>query len=80
MPLFDGKGYLSEPYVNDVKLYIVMTNIEYSEQEPPLAPSSPRPASSAFMPRNLPCFCGIAYLLAWSIMKSLVPRYKPIEL
>ena len=26
------------------------------------------------------CFCGIAYLLAWSIMKSLVPKYKPIEL
>ena len=25
------------------------------------------------------CFCGIAYLLAWSIMKSLVPKYKPIE-
>jgi ACS family hexuronate transporter-like MFS transporter len=26
------------------------------------------------------CFCGVAYLLAWSIMKSLVPKYKPIEL
>jgi hypothetical protein len=26
------------------------------------------------------CFCGIAYLLAWSIIKSLVPKYKPIEL
>ena len=26
------------------------------------------------------CFCGIAYLLAWSLMKSLVPRYKPIKL
>jgi ACS family hexuronate transporter-like MFS transporter len=25
------------------------------------------------------CFCGIAYLVAWSIMKSLVPKYKPIE-
>jgi ACS family hexuronate transporter-like MFS transporter len=24
------------------------------------------------------CFCGIAYLLAWVIMKSLVPKYKPI--
>ncbi len=26
------------------------------------------------------CYCGIAYLLAWIIMKSLVPKYKPIEL
>ena len=25
------------------------------------------------------CFCGIAYLIAWSIMKSLVPTYKPVE-
>jgi len=25
------------------------------------------------------CFCGLAYLIAWSIMKALVPRYKPIE-
>jgi ACS family hexuronate transporter-like MFS transporter len=25
------------------------------------------------------CFCGIAYLLAWVLMKSLVPKYKPIE-
>ena len=25
------------------------------------------------------CFCGIAYLLAWSIMKALVPKYKPIK-
>ena len=25
------------------------------------------------------CFCGIAYLLAWSIMKALVPKYKKIE-
>lgn len=24
------------------------------------------------------CFCGIAYVLAWSIMKSLVPKYKPV--
>jgi ACS family hexuronate transporter-like MFS transporter len=24
------------------------------------------------------CFCGIAYLLAWSIMKTLVPKYKPV--
>ena len=26
------------------------------------------------------CFCGIAYLIAWSIMKGLVPKYKPIKL
>ena len=26
------------------------------------------------------CFCGVAYLIAWSIMKSLVPKYKPVEL
>ena len=26
------------------------------------------------------CICGLAYILAWSIMKSLVPKYKPIEL
>ena len=25
------------------------------------------------------CFCGVAYLIAWAIMKSLVPKYKPIE-
>ncbi len=25
------------------------------------------------------CFCGLAYLTAWVIMKSLVPKYKPIE-
>ena len=25
------------------------------------------------------CFCGLAYLIAWSIMKSLVPKYKPVE-
>jgi len=25
------------------------------------------------------CYCGIAYLLAWIIMKTLVPKYKPIE-
>ena len=23
-------------------------------------------------------FCALAYLLAWTIMKSLVPKYKPI--
>jgi len=26
------------------------------------------------------CFCGLAYLIAWSIMKSLVPKYKPVEI
>ncbi len=26
------------------------------------------------------CICAVAYLLAWSIMKSLVPKYKPIVL
>ena len=26
------------------------------------------------------CFCGVAYLIAWVIMKTLVPKYKPIEL
>ena len=26
------------------------------------------------------CYCGVAYLLAWAIMKSLVPKYKPIVL
>ena len=26
------------------------------------------------------CFCGLAYLIAWTIMKSLVPKYKPVEL
>ena len=25
------------------------------------------------------CFCGLAYLFAWVIMKSLVPKYKPVE-
>ena len=25
------------------------------------------------------CFCGLAYLIAWGVMKSLVPRYKPVE-
>ncbi len=24
------------------------------------------------------CFCGLAYLIAWTIMKSLVPKYKPV--
>ena len=24
------------------------------------------------------CYCGVAYLLAWVIMKTLVPKYKPI--
>ena len=26
------------------------------------------------------CFCGLAYLLAWTLMKFLVPRYKPVEI
>ena len=26
------------------------------------------------------CFCGVAYLLAWFIMKSLVPEYKQVEI
>jgi ACS family hexuronate transporter-like MFS transporter len=26
------------------------------------------------------CFCGIAYLVAWCIMKILVPRYKAVLL
>ncbi|MBQ0077588.1 MAG: MFS transporter [Bacteroidales bacterium] len=26
------------------------------------------------------CFCGVAYIIAWSIMKTLAPKYKPIEL
>ena len=25
------------------------------------------------------CFCAVAYLIGWIIMKSLVPQYKPIE-
>ncbi len=25
------------------------------------------------------CFCAVAYLIGWTIMKSLVPKYKPIE-
>ena len=25
------------------------------------------------------CFCGLAYLVAWSLMKTLVPKYKPVE-
>ena len=25
------------------------------------------------------CFCAVAYLIAWSIMKALVPQYKKIE-
>jgi ACS family hexuronate transporter-like MFS transporter len=24
------------------------------------------------------CYCAVAYLLAWVIMKTLVPKYKPI--
>ena len=26
------------------------------------------------------CYCGVAYLIAWGIMKALVPEYKPISL
>ncbi len=26
------------------------------------------------------CFCGVAYLIAWSIMRTLVPKYKKIEI
>ena len=25
------------------------------------------------------CYCGVAYLLAWALMKTLVPRYAPIQ-
>jgi len=25
------------------------------------------------------CYCGVAYLIAWTIMKTLVPKYKKIE-
>ena len=25
------------------------------------------------------CCCAVAYLIAWCIMKALVPRYSPIE-
>ena len=24
------------------------------------------------------CFCAVAYIIAWSIMKTLVPKYKAI--
>lgn len=26
------------------------------------------------------CCCGVAYLIAWTVMKTLVPEYKPIEI
>ena len=26
------------------------------------------------------CICAVAYLIAWSIMKTLVPKYKKVEL
>jgi len=26
------------------------------------------------------CFCAVAYLIGWCIMKSLVPKYKPITI
>lgn len=25
------------------------------------------------------CYCAVAYLIAWALMKTLVPKYKPIE-
>ena len=25
------------------------------------------------------CYCAVAYLIAWTCMKSLVPRYKKVE-
>ncbi len=25
------------------------------------------------------CFCAVAYLIGWTVMKTLVPKYKPIE-
>ena len=25
------------------------------------------------------CFCGVAYITAWVIMKALVPKYKKVE-
>ena len=24
------------------------------------------------------CYCAVAYLIAWVLMKTLVPKYKPI--
>ena len=24
------------------------------------------------------CYCAVAYLIAWTLMKTLVPKYKPI--
>lgn len=26
------------------------------------------------------CFCGLAYLVGWCIMKALVPKYSPVEI
>jgi len=26
------------------------------------------------------CYCAVAYLIAWACMKTLVPRYKKVEL
>ena len=26
------------------------------------------------------CICAVAYLIGWTIMKTLVPKYKPIML
>ena len=25
------------------------------------------------------CFCGVAYITAWALMKALVPHYKKVE-
>ena len=25
------------------------------------------------------CICGVAYLVGWSVMKILVPKYKPVK-
>ena len=24
------------------------------------------------------CFCAVAYLIGWVVMKTLVPKYKPV--
>ena len=24
------------------------------------------------------CICAVAYLIGWSVMKALVPKYKPV--
>ena len=25
------------------------------------------------------CYCGVAYLISWAVMKALIPRYKPVQ-